>query len=110
MGHLSQDQHRTEQRNSQRGIQPGDLLKVDLFPQIRNQQEKDQRYQHDHILPDGLSKDNLMADTITTFSEAYILFSKKLVNILVDQRYHRDRSKQKDQYKCKENKYRDISA
>jgi len=57
MGHLSQDQHRTEQRNSQRGIQPGDLLKkVDLSQQIRNQQGKDQRYQYDHILPDGLVK------------------------------------------------------
>ena len=103
MGHLSQDQHRTEQRNSQRGIQPGDLLKkVDLSQQIRNQQGKDQRYQYDHILPDALSKDNLDTNAKTDSQKHTHIIQQKPVNILVDQRYHRDRSKQKDQYKCKE--------
>ena len=80
MGHLSQDQHRTEQRNSQRGIQPGDLLKkVDLSQQIRNQQGKDQRYQYDHILPDALSKDNLDTMQRPIPRSIHILFSKSLL-------------------------------
>ena len=75
MGHLSQDQHRTEQRNSQRGIQPGDLLKkVDLSQQIRNQQGKDQRY-----CRMALPKDNLDTMQRPIPRSIHILFSKSLL-------------------------------